>query len=83
MESKMPSRFCCVLFLTYLTILQGFFSKGYKCDDRGEREDKTTGLHSEGLLSECKNAIFSCQETPLNAASSKRSHSLSQHQLTH
>lgn len=68
-------------FLTHFSF-SGLFPKGYKYDDR-KREGTTTGLLSAGPLSECKHAISSCLESPLNATSSRVGCRLSQHQLTH
>lgn len=75
----MSSDFCCVIFLTHLTLLEDFSVRDSNIMIGEEREDKPTGLLFEDKFSGCKNAIPSYQECSVNVALSRRGH----HQLMH
>lgn len=61
MEFKMLSIFVCVLFLIYLSFLDGFFLRIINMMIGKEKVDKIISLFFEGLYFECKNFIFFCR----------------------
>lgn len=78
----MPSNFYCILFLTIVDTFRDFSLMDTSMKITEKVVDKIINLCFEDLLPECKNTMSSCQESPLNATSSKRGHTLSQYQPT-